>query len=165
MRFIRALAAGAFLVACSSATNLGPGGGYDALFAAPDTKATPGTIHGLWSGSIDSADLRMKLEPSKLTVAVRCGGSTAGVAIAAEVSETSIKTLESGTVKAGGCTVQVHPVEVKACTKPNGPDCFAIYEATKLRLRVDVFTLEQDVPAERGQGPSPGAIPFTKLSD
>lgn len=155
-----------FLAACAPASDGASGGGsYGALFAPPSNpKATPGAILGLWSGSIDSADLRMKLEPTKLAVAVRCGEVTAGVAVAAEVSEASIKTLESGTAIAGPCTVRVSPTTVKGCAKAGDMECFAI-DATKLRLRVDVFTLEQDVPAERGQGPSPGQIPFTKLAD
>lgn len=129
---------------------------FDALFDAPSSSSTTDTVKGLWAGSFgyNRADVRLKIESGRITAAIRCStGHTAGVAVTAKASDTSIRVLESKSSSNGSCTVQFRPVTIEKCAT-NEYDCFDLADGT---LRFGAALFEDQVTA-----PDPS---FTKLSD
>ncbi len=109
-----------------------PGGtDYDALFGPPtSTKTTANSLNGLWAGSsgLLGSDTRVVFSGSSITIAQKCSGSAVGLEVAAQVTSSSIKTLESksaapsssaadgGKKSTGACSLSVTPLEVTRCT-------------------------------------------------
>jgi hypothetical protein len=98
---------------------------FDALFGAPaSTVATPDSLDGVWAGTDPQAiDTRLRITPSSLVIAIKCSGSPSalGIDVAARVTATSIKTLESKSARAtslsNGCgALEVRPGETVRCT-------------------------------------------------
>lgn len=132
---------------------------YDSLFDAPaNTTSTPGSVYGLWAGTKNSADVRVQLSSTKITIAVRCAGrSTYGVDVAGQVSSTNIKIIASklaGT-EFDSCGVKVTPVSIPVCKTTDQIGCFTIEDSTLSFVGVWLFS-------SGGYGPDPD---FTKLSD
>jgi hypothetical protein len=121
----------------------------DALFQAPSGGVTPGTIFGLWGGTIEEGsvtfDSRMKLTATSITLATRCtltsSGAVSGivsVTAAARVTDDSVVILETkndaaddGVVR---CRVTAAPREMKRCRddQPSGfeQNCFTVEGTT-----------------------------------
>jgi hypothetical protein len=91
---------------------------YDALFGPPaSTKTTPNSLTGTWAGTDNSGeDTRLLFDASSLVIAKKCTTSAVGVTVAAQISSSSVKTLESKSAgKAGICQVEVRPIESVRC--------------------------------------------------
>ena len=109
---------------------------YEALFGAPSVDTTtPDSLFGLWAGATGGNDMRIRFAKSSIIVAIKCGSASAvGASIAASVSSTSIKTLQSKTIgTSGSCSLALTPEEISTCTSSSSP-CFTL-TGTKL----DVF--------------------------
>jgi hypothetical protein len=124
-------------VGCSGAST-GDGGAGGAgvpsvgasMFDAPSGAATPGSIYGVWGGTLVQGDLafdtRMKLASGSVTVASRCTRTSdgarsgiVGVTAAARITADAMDVLESksdtkddGVLK---CTVNVTPRQLPRC--------------------------------------------------
>jgi hypothetical protein len=144
-------------VGCSGAStgDGGAGGGGvpavgASMFEAPSGAATPGSIYGVWGGTLVQGDLafdtRMKLASSTVTVASRCTRTTdgarspiVGVTSAARITADSMQILEtkSDTTDDGvlKCTVGTTPLQLARCgaDQPAGFErgCFKL-DGTKL---------------------------------
>lgn len=146
---------GVFLVAGLVAACSDRGGDeYGALYEAPDGPVSP-DLYGLWGGSIDpgpmapALDARWGLWPDEVVLAVRCGDKIVGVAVAADVDETQIRTLESADAGDEDCGIGLVPRVLEACAPyERRDDCF---ERDGLALSV----YYDNIPAAE----------FTKLSD
>lgn len=77
---------------------------YDGLFDAPKTNGTAGVIYGLWGGASPfnpNDDVRWRIAPSRIQLAMRCDAAaaqsrvTVGVSVAARVTDRDVATLES----------------------------------------------------------------------
>ena len=144
-------------------TSSGSGGSdtssaYDALFDAPTTPSvTDDQLTGLWSGSISSSDVRLKLGTNTILIAVRCGsGPAIGVEVAARITMSSIKVLASKNAGSiGGCGIEIRPQEIKRCGTSAGIECFDIKGTTLSFEAIWLFS-------SGGYGPQGD---FTKLSD
>ncbi len=133
---------------------------FDALFDAPASSKTTATVRGIWAGSFgySQADVRVKIEGSSITAAMRCNNrTTVGVTVAAKVTETSIRVLESKASGTGfsSCSVSFKPVSIPKCANTNDIGCFTADDAI---LEFSGEWLFQD--SQTGPDPS-----FTKLSD
>ena len=156
----------------AGAKNTGAGGvtqetmsEYEPLFAAPATTAlTPSTLRGLWAGTMSNTrdDVRMQVGTNSITIAVHCawGGHltpvVVGMQVAAVVSTTSIRLLETKTVGTQ-CQINVRPQTIPVCSTTTHDFCFIVSDGT----------LHIDIPLFSGDGtfagdPDPS---FTKLSD
>jgi hypothetical protein len=97
------------------------GGGavdYDALFGPPaTTKTSPNSLTGTWAGTDNSGeDTRLMLDASSLVLAKKCTTTAVGITVAAQITTSSIKTLESKSAgSAGTCQVEVRPMESVRC--------------------------------------------------
>lgn len=110
---------------------------YDALFGPPSvTSTTPDSLKGLWAGAGPAGqDMRLRFGTSSIVIALRCGSSPAvGASIAASISSSTIKTLESKKVgnPATSCGISVTPDEISSCASASYP-CFEL-KGTKLSL-------------------------------
>jgi hypothetical protein len=121
---------------------------YATLFGPPaSTNATPNSLNGLWAGTsgYSNADTRLKLSGTSIVIARKCGSDAIGIDIVANVTASSIKTLESksytpapttgtgtstGVTKSSACSLSVMPIEVTRCTSTT--DTNASYESTTL---------------------------------
>ena len=145
----------------------GPAGevDYAALFGPPTGSATPNSLMGLWSGtSARAEDMRVKFGPTSIVVAIRCSGGgtrTAGLTIAAKVSSSSIKTLESKSVTSPSgssgssgafCGFELTPREVQNCDTGGGSGLCFYLTGTTLDLGDHELLLTSSKP-------------LTKLSD
>lgn len=109
---------------------------YDALFGPPSvTTTTPDSLRGLWAGTSSSGyDMRIRFGTSSIVLALRCGSAAAiGVSVAASVSSSTVKTLESKRTGATSCSISVTPDEIQSCTSAEPYDCFTL-KGTKVEL-------------------------------
>jgi hypothetical protein len=142
---------------CSGASSGDGGAGADgvpaagaAMFEAPSGAATPGSIYGVWGGTLVQGDLafdtRMRFASGSVTVASRCTrtsdgarsgivGVTAAARITADsmqILETKSDTKDDGVLK---CSVGVTPLQLGRCAadQPAGFErgCFKL-DGTKL---------------------------------
>lgn len=116
---------------------------YAELFDAPMGAATS-SIHGTWGGSAEGIDTRWVLATNRVTLAAKCGSAgPVGVDVAAEVSATQIRILESKRAGGSSCFVNAMPATFTACsTDPATPKemCFLFSAAQKsLTIHFDVF--------------------------
>jgi len=101
------------------------------LFGAPTSATITGsTLEGLWAGSA-SYDQRVKITKTSITIAQKCGDEIVGVTVAASVTSTTIRVLES---KDGAssyyCSVSAQPIVIDACADAYDYDCFLLDEGT-----------------------------------
>jgi hypothetical protein len=120
------------------------------MFEAPSGAATPGSIYGVWGGTLVQGDLsfdtRMRLASGSVTVASRCSRSSdgarsgiVGVTAAARINADAMEILESKSdTKDDGvlrCSVNVAPQNLARCAagQPAGFErgCFTL-DGTKL---------------------------------
>lgn len=131
---------------------------YEALFGPPEsTSLTENSIGGLWAGQTSSNDLRLKFTASSITIAMKCRTSTIGTKIAAQVSGTAIRIVESQQIGAeyDSCSIKVRPLSIPKCESSTTYDCFIVDGSTLYFQGATLFTAG-------GYSPSSG---FTKLSD
>jgi hypothetical protein len=110
---------------------------FEDLFGAPvTTTATDDVVMGLWAGSAGSADIRLKLEGTSLTLAAKCYSSSAvGATVSARVSATTITILSSkGALADPNCYFDVKPRTIPKCTGSSPPtigdECFLVSGTT-----------------------------------
>lgn len=134
---------------------------FDALFGPPDSSTVTSSLTGVWAGSESYPDVRLKIEKSAITIAIKCSGqeSATGVTFAASVTSTSIRVLESKDVGQPytSCSIQVRPTEVKSCATDSDYECFMLKETT--------LTFQSSHIAAIGGGSTSSNAAFTKLSD
>jgi hypothetical protein len=103
---------------------------YEALFGAPSVSTTtPDSVFGLWAGQTSGNDMRVRFAKSSITVALKCGSAAAiGGSIAASVSSSAMKTLQSKTIgNLGGCYLQLTPEQIPSCASVGGASsCFTL---------------------------------------
>lgn len=132
---------------------------YDAMFGPPESsEVTGGSIGGLWAGQTYYNDLRVRIGASSITVAMKCRTGTIGTKIAAQVSSSSIRILESQQIGAeySDCTITVRPQTLDSCNNTaNGYECFSVSGTTLTFNGVRLF----------GSGSASHDDTFTKLSD
>ncbi len=131
---------------------------YDALFGPPENNAlTEGAIGGLWAGQASSNDLRLKITASSITIAMKCRTSTIGTKVAAQVSGTSIRIVESQQIgnEYDPCSIKLRPLTIAKCGSTGDYSCFDVAGT------VLVF---QSAPLFSAGGYTPDSQ-FTKLSD
>ncbi len=139
-----------------------PPGAYDALFdAPPSTTATGDSLPGLWSGAINTSDVRVRIGPQSILAAMRCYGETpaVGVEVEAIVTADSMKILASKTAPgdyAFGCGIEFTPKVIPRCTSESQPGCFNLDGTTLDFQGVWLFSTSDN------RGPSGE---FLKLSD
>ena len=143
----------------SSGDTPAEGNEYEALFGPPESPAlTEDSIGGLWAGQTSSNDLRLKITASSITIAMKCRTSTIGTKIAAQVSGTSIRIVESQQIGAeyDPCSIKVRPLTLPKCESEYDPNsCFFVKGTTLHFSSAPLFTAG-------GYGPS---SELTKLSD
>lgn len=113
---------------------------FGALYEAP-TGTSTASIHGLWGGAAEGIDTRWVLAPDQITLAARCGARTVGVEVAAEVSATQIRFLESKQAGSQACFVSTKPLAFVACsTDPVTPkeNCF-VHAQKQLTIHFSVL--------------------------
>ena len=113
---------------------------YAVLFDAPAGTST-GSIHGTWGGAAEGIDTRWVLAPNQITLAAKCGSRIVGVDVAAEVSATQIRFLESDTAGSQSCFVRTMPLAFTVCsTEPTTPrqNCFE-HAQKQLTIHFDVL--------------------------
>jgi hypothetical protein len=148
--------------------NAAPEETLDDLFGAPKTGTlTPDSLYGVWAGTANGADVRVKLTPTSITVAKRCFEDVpaSGGRVAARVGTELIQVIESktdthlDTSHRSYCNVEFRPVVVSACSGGVASGCF-IMKGTHLELGTDVF---QGASGNNLGGGHDNV--FTKLSD
>lgn len=129
----------------------GPGSGgspetLDGMFrASASTSVTPDSIYGLWAGSSNGADVRVRLTPTSVKIAKRCwtDDRASGGEVSARVSSSSIQVLESksdihaNSVTRSYCNVDIKPISIPACTGGDS-SCFSL-KGTTLDIGVALF--------------------------
>lgn len=117
------------------------GGSFDTLDgmfrASPTASVTQGSIYGLWAGSANGADVRIRLTPTSLTVAKRCWADdrASGGEVSARVTSSAIQVLESksdihaNSVTRSYCNVDIKPISIPQCTSSDS-DCFTVKGTT-----------------------------------
>lgn len=96
------------------------------LYDPPAGASTP-TLMGRWGGATNGNDTRWVLAPDSVVLSNRCGSIVVGVSVAAEVSATAIRILESANDTDSSCFVNAVPGVIAACSDdPFMPknDCF-----------------------------------------
>jgi hypothetical protein len=150
---------------------------YEALFGPPaSTSTTPNSLPGLWAGSagISSADTRVQFSGTSMVVAQKCASQAIGLSVVAQVTASSIKTLESksaapsssggsdGGIKSSSiCSLKVVPVEVPRCASTTDLD--AQNESTS--IDGGCFFLSGTKLSFYDSGALIGPAKLTKLSD
>ena len=120
--------------------NGGSSNRFAALYEAPTGTAT-GTIHGTWAGTAEGFDTRWVLAPNRLTLANKCGSRIVGVEVAAEVTTSTIRMLESKEAGTEACFVRTMPLAFVPCPTSPGSiqeKCF-IHSMKSLTIHFDVF--------------------------
>ena len=128
------------LVLLTGCLNGGGDSQYADLFEAPVGTAT-GSIHGTWGGAAEGIDTRWVLAPDRIMLAAKCGSRIAGVEVAAEVTATQIRFLESQDDGGEACFVRAMPFTFATCsTDPGTPKemCF-VHVQKSLTIHFDVF--------------------------
>jgi hypothetical protein len=109
---------------------LGACGTDDSEFAAlydPPGGPSTASLTGRWGGAKDGSDTRWVLAASSIQLANKCGSKIVGVSVAAEVSESAIRILESKQAGDDSCFVNATPGTLTVCpTDPFMPktNCF-----------------------------------------
>ncbi len=121
---------------CSSS-----GSEYADLYDAPTVAAT-NTMFGTWGGLVDPGfDTRWVFSPNSLTIANKCGSRIVGIDVAAEVTETTIRILQSDQAGNDSCFVRSAPGSFTVCSSdPFTPkdNCF-IHDQRSLKIFEDSF--------------------------
>lgn len=141
----------ALLAVGCSGTTTGVGsssssGGGDALFVAPQGDATPGSIYGVWGGTLEdngiTFDTRWRFRESEMTLATRCTlrdgreSGTVSVTARARVSDEEITILESkkDEQRSGDftCRANAQPRTIAVCPAREGAEreCFRLSGST-----------------------------------
>lgn len=143
----------------------GTGTSYENLFSVPRSlNVTPNTIHGLWSGTANGAEVRVRFTPTAITIAKRCSSSdvVSGAQVSARVSSGAIEVLEnrSGATPGSSCIVELKPIAIPACATAgdDDDDCFSM-SGTLLDIGAALFV------AQNGGSGSTNDRSFTKISD
>lgn len=126
----------------SSSSSSGGSSGGDALFVAPEGEATPGSIYGVWGGTLEdngiTFDTRWRFRESELTLATRCSlrdgreSETVAVTARARVSDEEITILESkkDERRSGDfyCRANAQPRTLSVCDDREGfeRECFRL---------------------------------------
>ncbi|MBA3395462.1 MAG: hypothetical protein H0T89_22630 [Deltaproteobacteria bacterium] len=144
---MRTLAISLLLTGCLSS---GSSNEYADLYEPPTGGAT-GSIHGTWGGIVDPGfDTRWVLAPDRLTLANKCGSRIVGVDVAAEVTTTQIRILQSDQAGGEDCFVNASVATLTVCpTQGLEIDCF-MHNPTQKTLTIHG---------------SSGSVTLTKLSD
>lgn len=140
----------------------------DGMFrASPTVNATPDSIYGLWAGSANGADVRVRFTPTSIKIAKRCwtDDRASGGEVTARVSSGSIQVLESKTdihansVTRSYCNVDIKPIVIPACTTTDRA-CFSV-KGTTLDIS-DAALFVGQTGSAGGGGPD---RQFIKLTD
>ncbi len=130
---------------------------YQALFArVPSIVATPNSLNGLWEGTVGGQPMRLRFEPTAVTVILKCSASAPpiGMAVPAVVSSLSIRTLESKTLgDPSTCGLALAPDEMPNCGVSRSP-CFSL---KGLKLEFNGLLLTSKVSRQSSS--------FAKVSD
>ncbi|MBS2020557.1 MAG: hypothetical protein JST00_47315 [Deltaproteobacteria bacterium] len=110
----------------------------DGMFrASPTSSVTQDSVYGLWAGSANGADVRIRLTPTSLTVAKRCWADdrASGGEVSARVTPSAIQVLESksdihaNSVTRSYCNVDIKPISIPECTSSDS-GCFTVKGTT-----------------------------------
>jgi hypothetical protein len=91
------------------------GSGYAELYEAPQGTATA-SMFGTWGGVVQGLDTRWVLSPGQITLANKCGSRIVGIDVAAEVTDSQIRILESDQSGGNACFVRSMPGTFSACS-------------------------------------------------
>ena len=124
LRRRRTVTVAALVVAAGCSSSSEPD--YASLFGAPSGAATD-TIFGTWGGRVDQYDTRWVFASDHVTIANKCGSQIAGVEVAASVSESEIRLLESADAGDPACHVHATPLTISTCAsaEPQSTPCFS----------------------------------------
>lgn len=107
---------------------------FDALFVLPGKPViTPDSVTGVWVGWMTKSqqEFRVRISADGLVLAMQCRTGTVGVDVAAYVSPTSIRALESrSTSTSGYCSMTVSPFQANVCTGTDTFNCFTLSGTT-----------------------------------
>jgi len=109
---------------------------YEELYGPPSSTRVTSSLTGVWAatGEYSYDDYRVKLTSSSIVIARRCSAyGTTGVTLAAHVTASSIRVLESKNASINGaCSLSIRPTELTASTSRYA-DTFEL-DGTKLHL-------------------------------